>query len=187
MYGYKKSSNTGLHRYIKNFALNSLYRINYNLFLEGLPLENKTSLIQIVFRNLLSCALYWGISHLNYLIFRRVGVLPMPIWPAAGIALIVFFLWNKEVLVGIALGTVLANAVSLGAPIHFALCISIMNTFGPYFVIRIIKNRLVDGEVVKRFSDIFVIFISAYILAPALTAYAGGIGFKLVLGANVRE
>jgi hypothetical protein len=39
---------------------------------------------RLVAANLVIAAVYWGVSWLNWFLFRSGGVLPMPIWPAAG-------------------------------------------------------------------------------------------------------
>jgi integral membrane sensor domain MASE1 len=140
----------------------------------------RNSYLKPLLSNISVCLVYWGISHLNYMLFKRVGVLPMPVWPAAGVALIAFFLWREKVFAGVALGTVFANYLSLGAPLCFAISIALMNTLGPYLGIRIIDARLGEGRIIRRISDVAVIFAAAFVLTPILTA-TGGIGAKLLL------
>lgn len=52
--------------------------------------HGKTNLLVL---NLIVLATYWGVSHVNWLVFKNVGVLPMPIWPAAGMAHEINNLW----------------------------------------------------------------------------------------------
>ncbi len=92
--------------------------------------------------NILVVLAYWGISHLNYTIFQSVGVLPMPIWPAAALAFVVAFYRGWRVAPGIAFGTIMANYYSLHATWIYACCIAIMNTLGPIIGATLMRNRI---------------------------------------------
>ncbi len=132
--------------------------------------------------NAIIFATYWGISHLNWIIFNRVGVLPMPIWPAAAVALVGAILHGYSVAPGIALGAIFANHFSLGSSWALALGIAVMNTVGPLLAAKIMRHRIT----VRSWStwnriDVTVVFVAALALAPLLTAI-GGIGTKWLLG-----
>lgn len=105
----------------------------------------------------------------------------MPVWPAAGIALVAAFYFDAWAAPGIAVGTFAANFFSLGASLPFASLIMVMNTAGPILGAWIIRNRLSNEFKVRKFGDLLVVSASALLLVPFLTAL-GGIGFKSVLG-----
>lgn len=98
------------------------------------------SAIHLIRDNLLIAALYWGISHINRVFFSSYGVLPMPIWPAASLAVAVGLVLGWRGAPGIALGTILANAISLGSSVWVAAGISVMNTAGPIFGTWLIRK-----------------------------------------------
>ena len=131
--------------------------------------------------SLVVVSLYWGISHINWIVFNQLGILPMPIWPAAAVALISGILYGWKAAPGVAIGTILANRFSLGAPIAFACLIAVMNTLGPIISAKLIRKSLGDSLRIRCLNDIIVIFILGVLLAPILTA-SGGIGFKWVVG-----
>lgn len=118
---------------------------------------------------------------MNWLVFSSVGVLPMPIWPAAALAILAAMRSGWAVAPGIAAGTILANYFSLNAPLSFAFCISVMNTIGPVLGAAIIKMRITSDLVFKNFTDIIVVLMVGIVLVPMLTAL-GGIGSKVLLG-----
>ena len=135
----------------------------------------------IILDNVLFALSYWGISHINWIIFNKLGVLPMPVWPAAGLALVGSYYWGWAVAPGIALGTFLANYFSLGAPLVYALLIPVMNTLGPVSGGLLLRKRVSrDLKVVDILSLMWVFLIGLFYI-PALSA-AGGIGFKWLLG-----
>jgi integral membrane sensor domain MASE1 len=143
--------------------------------------EKKVSGKRILTENLLVAVGYLGISHLNFIFFKNVGVLPMPIWPAASLAIIAAFYRGWKVAPGIAIGTILANHLSLGAPLIYACCISVMNTIGPIIGSAIMRNRLSEKLQVKSISDAIISILAIALLTPILSA-CGGIGFKWLLG-----
>ncbi len=130
--------------------------------------------------NLYVIVLYWGVSHVNYLIFHNLGILPMPVWPAASIAFIAAYYFGWKVSPGIALGAIAANYFSLGSSFIFACMISIMNTIGPTVSALLIKKYEHSAEYKIRRGVFLLIFLGA-ILTPVLTA-TGGIGSKFILG-----
>lgn len=124
---------------------------------------------------------YWGVSYLNWLIFSGVGVLPMPIWPAAAIALVSALLYGWRIAPGIALGTILANHWPLGASWPYAACIAVMNTAGPVLGAAIIRLRIRNKFWTSWTpGNVTILFLAGIILVPAMTA-SGGIGSKWLL------
>jgi integral membrane sensor domain MASE1 len=125
--------------------------------------------------------LYWLLSHINFLIFKQVGLLPMPIWPAAALAIIVAFYSGWKIAPGLAIGTILANSISLGGSFVFACCIAIMNTLGPIIGASIARKRVSIKINISNIMDVVIFLLATVILVPMLTAF-GGIGFKWFLG-----
>ncbi len=125
---------------------------------KGIPTQ------RIVVENLIIALAYWGLSKANFMIFSHVGVLPMPIWPAAALAFVVAFYRGWRVAPGIAVGTVLANHFSLGAPWVFACCIAVMNTLGPVLAAVMIRRRI-SGKSWPTWSrrDVTVLFLASVI------------------------
>ncbi len=136
---------------------------------------------RLILENLAAALSYWGISHLNWMVFSGVGVLPMPLWPAAALALVVALHRGWRIAPGVAAGVVLANHFSLGAPWSLALCISVMNTIGPVWGAILIKKRITDDLVVNNTNDFVLALLIGVGLVPLLTAL-GGIGSKFALG-----
>ncbi len=139
-------------------------------------------LIRLVLENVVVLGAYWGVSHLNWMVFKSVGVLPMPIWPAAAVALVAAVHLGWRIAPGIALGTILANHISLPAPLNHACYIAMMNTLGPVLAAAIIR-RSTSGKswLTWNRTDVTVLFLAGVVLAPVLTA-AGGIGSAWLLG-----
>ena len=124
---------------------------------------------------------YWFLSHLNWIVFNKLGVTPMPIWPAASVALLSALHFRWKAIPGLIIGTVLANHISLGAPLELALGISIMNSAAPVAGAIFITKYMtipVDIENIQKPSLIILIGI---LLIPLCTA-VGGIGSKILLG-----
>ncbi|NDV28409.1 MASE1 domain-containing protein [Desulfovibrio sp. JC010] len=136
---------------------------------------------KIIMENLAVAAAYWIVSHLNWVVFSSVGVLPMPIWPAAAVAIIAALYRGWAIGSGIALGTILANHFSLGAPWAFACCIAVMNTLGPLLGASLIRSKNGGGLHFKTAGNMgFAVFVGVF-LVPLLTAL-GGIGSKFMFG-----
>lgn len=142
-------------------------------------LSGKRHLIYL--ENILIALGYWGISYLNFILFKGLGFLPMPIWPAAALALLVSFYKGIKVAPGIAVGAILANHFALGSSWTFALCISIMNTLSPELIAYLLRKRLAVHFILYSFKNLCYCFFLAIVLAPILTAI-GGIGSKYLLG-----
>ena len=124
---------------------------------------------------------YWGISWLNWALFKRGGILPMPIWPAAGFAIAVAYRFGWGAIPGLYLGALLANAVTLGSGWGLAAIIGIMNALGPWLAVHVVRLRTENRDPFQTVRD-FAIFASlAVVVHPALTA-TGGIGGRLLLG-----
>ena len=124
---------------------------------------------------------YWLLSHLNWLLFKKLGVLPMPIWPAASLALLAAFSFKWGAIPGLALGTILANHLSLNAPLSLALGISVMNSLAPVAGAIILFKT---SSLSESFQEIKkpVLTISIALLAVPLCTALGGIGSKAALG-----
>lgn len=144
--------------------------------------DNERTIGQLLALNVFVFILYWGVSHVNWLIFKSVGVLPMPIWPGAAVALVAATLYGWPLAPAIALGTIMSNHYSLSAPWVYAICISVMNTLAPLLCAFIIR-RCIAGKSWLTLSrwDVTVLFLSGVVLLPLLSA-CGGIGSKWLLG-----
>jgi len=94
----------------------------FNSFLSSVfdPEGKDISLFLLIIENLIVAGLYWGVSHINWMLFKTGGVIPMPIWPAAAVAFVFALIRGWRVAPGIAAGTILANTVSLGGPVDLA-------------------------------------------------------------------
>jgi integral membrane sensor domain MASE1 len=124
---------------------------------------------------------YWGLSHLAWMIFHALGVLPLPVWPAAGLAFAAALHGGWWAAPGLALGTVLANQVSLGAPWGLAASIAIMNSVGPVLGAVLLRWRVTRHLQIHSVADLLVCLGIMLVLVPLLTA-SGGIGAKWLLG-----
>ncbi|OEU69225.1 MAG: hypothetical protein BA863_17735 [Desulfovibrio sp. S3730MH75] len=124
---------------------------------------------------------YWFITYLNWLLFRNVGIMPMPIWPAAAFALILALSRGWSVAVGIAVGVILADSVTLGVPFKLAASISITNTLGPILGAVLIKKRISSELKIKSFRDFIAVFAIGLIFVPFITSL-GGVGSMLLFG-----
>lgn len=136
---------------------------------------------RMIIENIVVLLLYWAISHLNFIVFKSLGVLPMPIWPAAAVAIVAAFYRGWKVAPGIAIGSVLANHISLGGSLQFALLIAILNTVGPILGAYIARKKVGEELQFSSFSDSLIFMVAIIIITPALTA-TGGIGSKWLLG-----
>ncbi len=147
---------------------------------------DKGSLGRSFTENLLIALGYWAVSHINFILFKSVGVLPMPVWPAAALAFLAAFYRGMAGAPGIALGTVLANHLSLGGPLNYALCIAVMNTLGPVWGAALMRSRVSRNIRISGSGDIWICVLAGLVLTPMLTAL-GGIGFKWALGLIPKE
>jgi integral membrane sensor domain MASE1 len=136
---------------------------------------------QVILENIAVAAVYWGISYLNWLIFRGVGVLPMPVWPAAAIAIITALYRGWAIAPGIAVGTILANHFLLGASWPFSCCISIMNTLGPILGAMLIKRKSGGRVFFGTPGNIAFGIVVGIVFVPLLSAF-GGVGSKYMFG-----
>ncbi|WP_031484762.1 MASE1 domain-containing protein [Maridesulfovibrio frigidus] len=124
---------------------------------------------------------YWFITYLNWLLFSSVGIMPMPIWPAAALALIVALYRGWSVAVGIAVGVVLADYFTLGVALKLAASISVANTLGPVLGAILIKKRISRELKIKSLRDFIIVFLIGLIFVP-FVASLGGIGSLLFFG-----
>ena len=145
----------------------------------GIATEGKA---RLVLENVAVLLAYWGLSHLDWLVFNRLSILPMPFWPAAGLALVAAVMRAWRIAPGIALGAILANRWSLSASWAYASCIGLTNTLGPLAAAAIIRKRIAGRPWLQwQGKDYTAVFIAGVVLAPVITA-TGGIGAKWILG-----
>ncbi len=137
-------------------------------------------MLKVLRVNLYVFALYWSISHINYMIFHHVGVLPMPFWPAASVAFIASYYNGWRVFPGIASAAIVSNYISLSSGFVLALMISVMNSFGPIISAKLLRFYE-SSEKLKLHKHIIILFILSCVLMPVLTA-TGGIFSKYILG-----
>lgn len=124
---------------------------------------------------------YLLLACLAFLLFRRLGVLPMPIWPSAALAIVVAVYRGWWAAPGIALGTVLANFCILGSPFPLALGIAVMNTLGPLAGGWIVRRLATTRLIIRGPGELLCCFAAIVLLPPVLSA-SGGIGCKWLLG-----
>ncbi len=191
-YYFSKNTKKNLYSIINS---DTLYYISYYKIKILIPfLQKRTDKMvfsntrnsKILLINILIILGYWGISAINYIIFNGFGHFPMPIWPAAGIAITTSFYFGWSIAPGIALGSILANHYSLGSSWRFAVCISIMNTIAPELAGYLLRRLLTKDFIFKNTRNILLCFIIALILTPMATA-AGGSVSKYLLGIITHE
>jgi PAS domain S-box-containing protein len=122
---------------------------------------------------LFTAVAYLLLSWLNWVAFKRAGILPMPIWPAAGFSVAVALFFGIHAVPGVFLGSLMANSLALGADLELALLISITNSLAPYLAAKLFCHL---GKGQSPFSDTasYATFIlAAVILHPILTASGG--------------
>ena len=139
-----------------------------------------TPLLFIV-ENLLVAGLYWGISHINWMLFKAGGVLPMPIWPALAVAFAAALIRGWKVAPGIAAGTLLANTLSLGGSVVFASGIAVMNTAGPVLAAYLCRRNTSSINPFQTLRDTFIFLFYGVILVSLMTS-TGAEFFKWMLG-----
>ena len=136
---------------------------------------------RLCLENALIALSYWGLAHLTFLVFRNLGVLPMPIWPPAAVAIVTAFYRGWRIAPGIAAGTILANYFSLNSPWDYAFSLALMNTLGPLLGASIMRRQVSTRIVIGGLVDLVICFFVIFFLPPVLTA-TGGIGFKYLFG-----
>ncbi len=127
------------------------------------------------------CLAYWGISWLNWVLFKRGGILPMPIWPAAGLAIAAAYRFDWRAVPGLYFGALLANAVTLGAGWRLAAVIGIMNSLAPWLAARGAGAQTGKRAPFLSMREFATFALLAVLIHPALTA-TGGIGGRLFFG-----
>ncbi|HPH97851.1 MAG TPA: PAS domain S-box protein [Anaerolineaceae bacterium] len=141
----------------------------------------KETLLRFLWLNLGVAASYWVVSWLNWLLFKNGGVLPMPLWPAAGLAVAAAFRFGWKVTPGLFFGAALANIFPLGADWKLAVLIGLMNAFSPAAAVTILRSLTKKRKPFQSLHDLVAFVCLAVILHPALTA-TGGIGGRWLLG-----
>ncbi len=134
---------------------------------------NADNRYRLLLQNLLIAGAYWAISHINMLFFTSFGVLPMPIWPAASLAVAVSLFMGLRGAPGIAAGALLSNALSLGSTFPVAAGIAVMNTLGPLAGALLIKRSAVMNPPFFRLRDTGLFLLYGVIVMAALTATGG--------------
>ncbi len=135
----------------------------------------------LILQNIILALIYWGLSYTNYLLLKEIGLLPMPIWPAAGIAFAAAYYYGLKITPGLALGAFLANYLTLGSSWEFALGISVMNSLAPQLTAWMMHRIIEVQKPLKTYYIVLLCFCLALIITPLLTAL-GGIGTKYLLG-----
>lgn len=133
------------------------------------------------YENILITLIYWGISHLTFIMFNKLGIQPMPIWPPAGLALVACLYRGWKIAPGIAMGVIFSNHFSLGAAWDYSASVAIFNTLGPMVGAAIIKWRITEKLEFNNGMDVFIFFLAALVVKPMLAAL-GGVGFKYYFG-----
>lgn len=132
--------------------------------------------------SIMLASLYWLISHLCWLSFNRVGVLPMPVWPASGLEFVAGLLFSWKAVPGLAIGSFLANYFSLSGDFVHVLIVSLGNSIGPVFAANLLRQQTglkpLDSWSHKDFS---LLFVTSVLVAPFITSLTG-IGSKKILG-----
>lgn len=136
---------------------------------------------RLCLENILLVAGYWGLAHLTFVLFRSLGILPMPIWPPAALAIVAAFYRGWKIAPGIAIGTIFANTFALGSPFDYACSIALMNTLGPLFGAWLMRQQVTTQFHIGNLGDLLVCFFAIYLLPPMMAA-SGGVGFKYLLG-----
>jgi integral membrane sensor domain MASE1 len=136
---------------------------------------------RLVIENVTLALAYWAFAYLAFLVFHRLGVMPMPVWPSAALAIVAAVYRCWRIAPGIASGTVLANYLILNGSISYVLCIAIMNTLGPLVGAAILRHWIATRSSRFGIGDLFVCCFALLIVPPALAA-TGGIGFKWFFG-----
>ncbi len=123
--------------------------------------------------NLALVAVYWLVSHLIWAGFREYGMLPAPVWPAAGVALTAALWRGPAVLPGLYVGAVLANALSLGATWPVALGLSVINAAAPVAMAALIRRCSRQLPPFHTLPDVFRFLSWGVVVHAALTATGG--------------
>jgi integral membrane sensor domain MASE1 len=136
---------------------------------------------RLCLENVLTLLVYWALAHLTFLVFRDLGVLPMPVWPPAAVAIVMAFYRGWKIAPSLAVGTILANHVSLSSPLGYAFSLALMNTAGPILGASIIRRQVSPRLAIGNLVDLLICFCAIMIVPPVLIA-TGGIGFKFFFG-----
>lgn len=124
---------------------------------------------------------YFAVSWGNWALFKTAGVLPMPIWPAAGLAAAVAFRFGWAAIPGLWLGTFLANGLALGASWKLSALVGIMNAVGPVIAACGVKRFSSRPFALQSVRDV-VSFLFWFVAFTALLTAIGGIGARFLLG-----
>ncbi len=150
-----------------------------------IPILTKTR-HNLFYINILIIVAYWVISHLSWLLFNHIGVLPMSIWPAAAIEVLAAFYFGWKIAPALFLGSVLANHLSLGGQLPYALTIGLTNVIGPLVGAYLVRQLITIEIKIKSYSILVLSLIILILLIPAFAA-TGGVGFQIILGISAPE
>jgi PAS domain S-box-containing protein len=96
------------------------------------------------------------------------------VWPSTGIAVAALVLFGRQLWPGIAIGALLVNLTTAGAPIA-SLVIAVGNTLEAVIAEALI-NRYANGwRVFDRVRDVFVFAVAAGVVAPIVSASLGSV------------
>lgn len=134
-----------------------------------------------IFFSLTLALAYMGVSWVNCFFFKSGGILPMPIWPAAGLAIAASYKIGAWAIPGIWLGTLLANTILLGASLKLAAIIGVMNALAPLLAVYGIQFITREQKPFGTIRNFLIFILLAVIVQPILTA-TGGTVSQLLLG-----
>jgi len=124
---------------------------------------------------------YWVISLGSWMLFGHMGVLPMPVWPAAGLAVALVYRYGIRTVPGLIMGAFLANAFTLGTPWPLATIIAVMNGLGPLVAVNGAKIFSKREQPFREMHDTVVFILWVVLIHAALTATGGASG-RVLLG-----
>ncbi len=116
---------------------------------------------------------YWGLTQGVVLLTHGHGLLPLPFWPGAALALAAALLGGWRCLPGVALGVLLAHGLVLGQPLLPALTLSLASALVPFWAAGEIRRRCGTPVPLCRLGDVVCFIGFGALLAPALIGLWG--------------
>nr|WP_320009595.1 MASE1 domain-containing protein [uncultured Desulfobulbus sp.] len=125
-------------------------------------------------------AAYWLLAAIAFACFNSWGIMPMPVSLPAGLALVFAVLRRWQSGPGIFIGTIVANASVLGAPMAYSMCVGLSNCMGALTGGLIVRHYMMRK---MRFggSSVLICFFVSLIIPPVISA-SGGMSCKWLLG-----
>ena len=136
-------------------------------------MKETDSISLFISKNLLVLAVYWSVAHGVSYYFGNFGVLPAPIWPSAAVALFCAFVMGYSIAPGLYFGAVLANWLSIGAPLEASLGIGVLNTLAPLLMSKMILKTCEVCPPIFKIKDVFYFLLWGVLLHSLLTATGG--------------